>query len=502
MLSRKKTAKSVRIYQNNAIKKDQTGGHTTIKTLLYEEIKKIPGWGIDKHVGKKLVKNVSAYVKRRHPYIYNTNFLVQGEEKSARKTIREYLYRYILEGDTDDSDHSDLEEKAGMTIEEQDEELGALIAIDEKELDYTSLLEAKIGNPEIVDFVSEDLNDVIKRLNKLGQKLSSIEPHLRSYVTGLKRLKFAFKNAVPVVGSRKVHFVENDDLFNQIDDASRDLMEKYFKEVPLSFTFPGVVDGKAYIIATVNLPRGSLVYNLPSEFKNFPLLIDYGTMRASTASDEYRKYQNLKPGISISNSELGGAFTLGAFFKATKEPDKKYLLTVSHGVGEGNLAQHYCAKVTKYKDLSIDTSGRLLDFAFCEVDNHRGALANNRPCQSNIIIEDIESTLDHKVGSNILVQKVGRTTGHTLGKMRNLMSRILTTNTFEEETYANMLLVISGESNFGASGDSGAVYDQDGHLWGIYQSTSESGSSSAVVPIDLILERIHEKESIEFELME
>ena len=63
---------------------------------------------------------------------------------------------------------------------------------------------------------------------------------------------------------------------------------------------------------------------------------------------------------------------------------------------QGNLAQHYCAKVTKYKDLSIDTSGCLLDFAFCEVDNHRGALANNRPCQSNIIIEDIESTLDHK----------------------------------------------------------------------------------------------------------
>ncbi|RIA81764.1 hypothetical protein C1645_836447 [Glomus cerebriforme] len=307
MLSRKKTAKSVRVYQNNAIKKDPTGGHTTIKTLLYEEIKKTPEWGIDKYIGKKLIKNVSAYVKRHHPYIYNTNFLEQGEEKSARKTIREYLYRYILERDTDDSDLSDLEDKAGMTIEEQDEELGALIAIDEKELDYISLLEAKVDNPEIVDSVSKDLDDVIESLNKLGQKLSLIEPHLRSYVTGLKRLKFAFKNAVPLVGSRKVHFVETDDLFNQIDDASRDLMEKYVKEVPLSFTFPGMVDGKAYIIATVNLPRGSLVYNLPSEFKNFPVLIDYGTMRASTASDEYRKYQNLKPGISISDSELGGA---------------------------------------------------------------------------------------------------------------------------------------------------------------------------------------------------
>ena len=57
-------------------------------------------------------------------------------------------------------------------------------------------------------------------------------------------------------------------------------------------------------------------------------------MRASTASDEYRKYQNLKPGISISDSKLSGVCTLGAFFKTTKEPDKKYLLTVNHGIGE------------------------------------------------------------------------------------------------------------------------------------------------------------------------
>ena len=44
----------------------------------------------------------------------------QGEEKSARRTIREYLYRFILERDTDDSDLEDLEDttnKAGMTYD-------------------------------------------------------------------------------------------------------------------------------------------------------------------------------------------------------------------------------------------------------------------------------------------------------------------------------------------------------------------------------------------------
>jgi hypothetical protein len=39
------------------------------------------------------------------------------------------------------------------------------------------------------------------------------------------------------------------------------------------------------------------------------VLIDYGIMRASTSNDEYRQYQNLKPGI---DSKLGGVCTLGA----------------------------------------------------------------------------------------------------------------------------------------------------------------------------------------------
>jgi hypothetical protein len=75
-------------------------------------------------------------------------------------------------------------------IEEQDEELGALIEIDENELDYISLLKVKVDNPNIVNFISKDFDDIIERLNKLGQKLS-IESHMHSYVTG----KFAFKNA-------------------------------------------------------------------------------------------------------------------------------------------------------------------------------------------------------------------------------------------------------------------------------------------------------------------
>ena len=87
---------------------------------------------------------------------------------------------------------------------------------------------------------------------------------------------------VPTVGDRKIYAVENDDLFIKIDDASIDLMEEeYVNKVPLSFATPEI-DGKEYIIAVVDLPDGTPVYDLPVKYKNFPVLIDYGA--ASSAS--------------------------------------------------------------------------------------------------------------------------------------------------------------------------------------------------------------------------
>jgi hypothetical protein len=104
-------------------------------------------------------------------------------------------------------------------------------------------------------------------------------------------------------------------------------MKEYINKVPLSIKCPGTVDEKHYIIATVNLPRGTPVYNLPVKYKNFPVLVDYGTMRAST-SHRCREY--LMPGISISDD----SDTLGALFTKVGQPEKKYFLTVNHGVGE------------------------------------------------------------------------------------------------------------------------------------------------------------------------
>src|SRR2546429_4637333 len=94
---------------------------------------------------------------------------------------------------------------------------------------------------------------------------------------------------VPTLGERKICIVENEDLFIKIDDASIDLMEEYVNKVPLSFATPGIVDGKEYIIAVVDLPVGTPVHNLPVKYKNFPVLIDYGAMKDS-AGHSVRDY--------------------------------------------------------------------------------------------------------------------------------------------------------------------------------------------------------------------
>uniref|UniRef100_U9UHY2 Trypsin-like serine protease n=1 Tax=Rhizophagus irregularis (strain DAOM 181602 / DAOM 197198 / MUCL 43194) TaxID=747089 RepID=U9UHY2_RHIID len=299
--------------------------------------------------------------------------------------------------------------------------------------------------------------------------------------------------AVPVVGGLRINIVKDFDLFIKIDDASRLLMGEYKKKVPLSATCPGNVDGKYYIIATVNLPRGTPVCNLPVEYNSFPVIVDYGIMKASTSERCHEYHENIKPGISISDSECNGAFTLGTIFTTESQPGKKYLLTVNHGVGEIQLLT-----ISKYNDLSIDEDGQLLDFAFCEIDNKRGLLATNKPCGSDSSIKDVNSTLDCENSAFIPVQKIGRTTGHTNGYMRNIMQEILIDEPFEKVTFAKVLVVYG---YFGDRGDSGSpVYDEYG-LWGIYQSTSESKYFSGVVPIELILQKVYEKECTNFDLL-
>ncbi|CAB4388031.1 unnamed protein product [Rhizophagus irregularis] len=115
-MSRKKTAISVIAYQDNAVKKYSTEGHTEIKELLSEELKKIPE---------------------------------KGEEKGAGKTIKEYLYRYLPEKESIDSDFETTAVKAEATTEMRYEELGTLISVDEGEIDEMILFnltkDKKIG---------------------------------------------------------------------------------------------------------------------------------------------------------------------------------------------------------------------------------------------------------------------------------------------------------------------------------------------------------------------
>ncbi|RIA91532.1 hypothetical protein C1645_821946 [Glomus cerebriforme] len=41
-----------------------------------------------------------------------------------------------------------------------------------------------------------------------------------------------------------------------------------------------------YIIATMDLSKGTPVYNIPAEYKGFSVLVDYGVVRASSDQEQ------------------------------------------------------------------------------------------------------------------------------------------------------------------------------------------------------------------------
>ncbi|CAB4492062.1 unnamed protein product [Rhizophagus irregularis] len=376
-MSRKKTALSIRSYQNNAINKDSTEGHTTIKYLLSEEIKKIPGWSPNKYPGKNLNKNTS------------------------------------------DSNFKPTTDKAEMTADELSEELGALLAIADSEVD----------------------NSILSNFTKARN-----DPNI----------------IVPIVGNRKVSPVCDDNTFIKMAKVGRDLRKEFGKKVPLSVTYPGIVDGKEYIIASVNLTEGTPVHNIPAEYKGFPLLVDYGAFKPSCDNRQFQK--TLKPGISIGDAEIDNACTLCALFRVKNQDKDEYLLTVKHGVGDvddsviqpgkGTLDDH-CARV-KYSDLNIDDSEMLVDYAFCMVDEYCDSISN-KACGTEVVINSVESILDHESEDQfIYVYKVGRESGHTKGRMIPVLEPVVITELFEKAKRANGLLVYGIDGKFGDHGDSGA----------------------------------------------
>jgi hypothetical protein len=80
--------------------------------------------------------------------------------------------------------------------DELSEELGALIAIAESEVDSSILSNfTKARNdPSIINSISTNLNEIVEKLKKIGQELS-IDSYMQPYITGLQRLNFVLTSA-------------------------------------------------------------------------------------------------------------------------------------------------------------------------------------------------------------------------------------------------------------------------------------------------------------------
>jgi hypothetical protein len=82
--------------------------------------------------------------------------------------------------------------------DELSEELGALISVDESEIDISvlsNLTKAKEKNPRRVNVISTSLDKIVEQLKKIEQELSelSIESNVQFHLTNLQRLNHVFK---------------------------------------------------------------------------------------------------------------------------------------------------------------------------------------------------------------------------------------------------------------------------------------------------------------------
>ncbi|RIA94408.1 hypothetical protein C1645_818027 [Glomus cerebriforme] len=175
---------------------------------------------------------------------------------------REYLNQYL---EISDSDFETTTDKAEMTYvciskisklltltDELSEELSALMVVDESKID----------------------DSILSNLTKA--KLATI------------------KSCIQVFRSnnwdRKVSQV-NDDDFIKIGKTSLDLRKEFRKKLnfPL-YTLEWSIE-KIYVIAAVDLTKGTPIYNMPVEYEGFPLLIDYGTFKLSSYEAYHRSQQ-------------------------------------------------------------------------------------------------------------------------------------------------------------------------------------------------------------------
>ncbi|CAB5209612.1 unnamed protein product [Rhizophagus irregularis] len=183
-----------------------------------------------------------------------------------------------------------------------------------------------------------------------------------------------------------------------------------------------------------------------------------------------KRHDELKPGISIGNvidPNSDQTFMLGPVFKTEQDENKRYILTVEHGVRNSNLGmtpRDNCAEVM-YTFYGVDEEGRFLDYAFCEINKREISIPSNIPFGTEVIIKEHKNDPNNQKKSSTLLRPKS-------------LSR-----------EASALFVYGNSGNFGTYGDSGSpVFDNIGRLWGIFQGVYRNSNQAFVIPIHVILD--------------
>ncbi|RGB39310.1 hypothetical protein C1646_664702 [Rhizophagus diaphanus] len=350
--------------------------------------------------------------------------------------------------------------------------------------------------PNIQQFFKK--SEAVDDLYLPSDEIDEETPREWSFYLDSKYLTHACSNAIMLrqidvaeqLGDRKVLPIEDIKILSELEYVSDFFWDKY-KETPLSCVSSGMVDEKAVLVALVCLPKGTQV-NLPGEFEGYRVLIDYGEIEPA----HRKRHDELKPGISIGNvidPNSDQTFTLGPVFRTEQDENKRYILTVEHGVRNSNLViqpessdqgmipRDNCAEVM-YTFYGVDEEGRFLDYAFARSTNEKYQYLVTFHLELKLLLKNINNPLK-------TIQIIRRKSS-TLLRLRRLVGQHsihmgLRVSLEKPLFYSSMEIVeilVLMEIRVHL------FLITFGRLWGIFQGVYRNSNQAFVIPIHVILD--------------
>jgi Peptidase family S64 len=214
-------------------------------------------------------------------------------------------------------------------------------------------------------------------------------------------------------------------------------------------------------------------FMLPTKVRNVPVdVIETGLFRVFASAPKERQFlRPARPGLSVGFAFSGAQAQLlmaGTFGAVVEKNGKKFILSNNHVLAnenalpkgspifqpglldDNNPARNRIAKLTDFIPLAVNKANKV-DCAIAEVDN---SLINPRPMPK---VNKLQSGQPVTASVGLAVEKVGRTTSYTTGKIMDVSANVKVKYDLGVLTFADQIVIVGDDGTFSQGGDSGSL---------------------------------------------